>query len=244
MAGNVGGVQASAVENDDFTRASLQGLTGVYVSVQPPDIVYGENALTTDTIKADTVLALKSAGIPVLSHQQWADTKGGPVCYVDVDIIHDIVMNDILNANMYAYVITVELNQDVLLLREPTIQTLSPTWSISYLGVTNALPRIREKIQELIDQFIEAYLAVNSGTPVADKLDSELDQAPDSEIDSESSAELQSDSKSESKGTAPETKKEIIHRLTIDEAAQPHGGPAQMEKEPKQGGEENSSTRQ
>jgi hypothetical protein len=123
-------------------------------------------------IRTDAHLSLKRAGINILSRQEWSQTKGGPVCYIDVSIVSDPFLTGILQSELYAYGITVEFNQDVVLLRDPTVQALSPTWSSSYLGITNSLPRIREKAQEMLHRFVTAYCAANPGMPFADKFDS------------------------------------------------------------------------
>ncbi len=152
---------ASTVEDDPYTRSTLQGLDGVYVAVEPlsPDIESRE--LSAAMLKRDAELQLRIAGIRVLSKREWATTKGGPVCYVEVNVITDVVLSQDLGFALYAYEIKVEFNQDVVLVRDMTRKALSPTWSISYFGMTNSLPRIRGKAKELVARFVAAYLEVN-----------------------------------------------------------------------------------
>jgi len=161
MTGLASVVFASAVEDDNYARFSLRGIPGVYVAVQPFAPEIEKNGLTAAQLRSDTELRLRAAGIGVLSRDEWSKTKGGPVCYVEVDIVNDILLSQALKADLYAYAITVELNQDVLLVRDTGIQTLSPTWSGSYLGITNSLPRIRDKVRDLVEKFVEACLVVN-----------------------------------------------------------------------------------
>jgi hypothetical protein len=161
MTGLASVVLGSAVEDDNYSRSSLRGIPGVYVAVQPLTPEIEKNGLTAAQLKVDTELRLRTAGIGILSRQEWSKTKGGPVCYVEVDIVNDILLSQALKADLYAYAITVELNQDVILLRDTSIQTLSPTWSGSYLGITNSLPRIRDKVRDMVEKFVEACLAVN-----------------------------------------------------------------------------------
>jgi len=152
---------ASAVEDDDYTRSTLRGLNGVYVAVEPLSSEIESQGLLAAMLKSDSELQLRVAGIRVLSKKEWATTKGGPVCYVEVNIVTDVVLAQDLGFALYAYEIKVEFNQDVVLVRHITFRALSPTWSISYLGITNSLPRIRGKVKDLVARFVAAYLEVN-----------------------------------------------------------------------------------
>ena len=152
---------AMAAEDDEYARSTLRGLPGVYVAVGGLDPDIQEDGLTKAMFKADTEMRLQVAGIKVLSKEEWAKTQGGPVCYVDVSIVKDVALTDVLDFNLYAFEVSVELHQDVALVRDMAVKVLSPTWSTSYVGFTNTLPRIRTKVTELVDRFIRAYQAVN-----------------------------------------------------------------------------------
>ena len=160
---------ASAVDDDHYARSTLRGLEGVYVAVEPLSPEIERQGLAAATLKTDTELRLRLAGIRVLSRKEWTKTKGGPVCYVEVNIVKDVVFGDILGFALYAYEISVEFNQDVFLVRDTTNRVLSPTWSRSYLGVTNSLERIRGKVKEVVERFVEAYVEVNPGTSRLDR---------------------------------------------------------------------------
>lgn len=151
----------SAVEDDDYTRASLVGLTAVYVAIQPISEEIEAKGLTAVDIKSDTERLLRTAGIQVLSKEEWIKTKGGPVCFVAVNIVEDKLITGVSDQSLYAFDITVEFNQDVILVRNPAIRVLSPTWSTSYLGLTNTLPRIRENTKKMVQRFIDAFQDVN-----------------------------------------------------------------------------------
>ena len=152
---------ASAVEDDDYSRSTLRGLHGVYLAVDSLSPEIESLGLTTDMLKRDTELKLRMAGIKLLTKREWMQTKGGPVCYVEASIVNDVVLGQTLGFDLYAYDIRVEFNQDVVLVRDITTKTLSPTWSRSYLGMTNSLPRIREKVKDMIDSFVAAFLEAN-----------------------------------------------------------------------------------
>ena len=49
----------------------------------------------------------------------------------------------------------------MVLVRDTTTKTLSPTWSTSYLGITNSLDRIRGKVNDMIESFIAAFIEAN-----------------------------------------------------------------------------------
>ena len=151
----------SAVENNNYTRASLVGLTGIYVAVQPISAEIEAQGLTAEDIKTDTQRLLRTGGIKVLAKEEWIKTKGGPVCFVAVDVVEDKLITDASDQSLYAFQITVEFNQDVFLVRNPAIRVLSPTWSTSYLGLTNTLARIRENTRKMVQHFVDAFQSVN-----------------------------------------------------------------------------------
>jgi hypothetical protein len=153
----------SAVANNDYTRVSLSGLDGIYVVVQPisPQIE-ALGGLTAADVKTDTERLLRTAGVNVLAKEEWIKTKGGPVCFVAVDVVRERIITGEAAQGLYAFDIRVEFNQDVFLVRNPAVRVLSPTWSTSYLGLTNSLPRIREKTKMMVERFIDAFQAVNN----------------------------------------------------------------------------------
>lgn len=153
---------ASAVEDNDYTRVSLAGLSGVYVAVQPIASEIEAQGLSAADIQSDTERLLRTAGMRVLAKEEWIKTKGGPVCFVAVDVVKERLITGDGDHGLYAFDITVEFNQDVLLVRNPAVRVLSPTWSTSYLGLTNSLPRIRENTKKMVERFIDAFQDVNT----------------------------------------------------------------------------------
>lgn len=152
---------ASAVEDDNYTRSTLRGLDGVYVAVEPPGHAVEAQGFTAATLRTDMEVKLRAAGIKVLSKRQWTETEGAPVCYLVLNVVNDVALEKVAGFTLYAYEVRVELNQDVILVRDRAAKALSPTWSSSYLGVTNSLPRIKAKVREMMDRFIDAYLDAN-----------------------------------------------------------------------------------
>jgi hypothetical protein len=152
---------ASAVDDDKYSRSTLRGLDGVYLVVEPLSPEVESLGLSTAVLKRDAQLKLRMAGIKVLSRREWMQTRGGPVCYIEANIVNDVVLEKSLGVELFAYNIRIEFNQDVVLVRDTTTKTLSPTWSTSYLGVTNSLARIRGKVKDMIESFIAAYIEAN-----------------------------------------------------------------------------------
>src|SRR2546427_13051688 len=98
--------------DNEGTRATLAGLTGVYVLVENiPDEVQ-RDGLDTTQIRTDVELKLRQAGITVLTQQEWRSTAAAPVLYVNVQVIKN-------PANLYAYSADVELRQRVTLVHNP-----------------------------------------------------------------------------------------------------------------------------
>lgn len=151
------GSQREAAGDDEYARATLQGLTGVHVLVESLKAEVERQGLTKAQIQTDVELRLRKAGIRVLSEKERAETPGGPVLYV-----HVIVLKQ-QNISLYAYSTHVALGQLVLLARDPTISSLAETWNTGSVGTVGAshLRAIRGGVADDVDKFINAYLAEN-----------------------------------------------------------------------------------
>src|SRR2546422_6457039 len=104
--------------DNEYTRKTLAGLTGLYVSVeQIPDEVQ-RDGLDTTQIRTDVELKLRQAGITVLTRQEWLSTAAAPYLYVNVQAIKN-------PANLYAYSADVELRQRVTLVHNPAVSILA-----------------------------------------------------------------------------------------------------------------------
>ncbi|GIX48991.1 MAG: hypothetical protein KatS3mg131_3202 [Candidatus Tectimicrobiota bacterium] len=145
--------------DDAVARQTLRGLPGVLVAVEPlpPEAV--QDGLRTEEIQTDVVQRLQRAGIRVLSEQQREQAPGKPLLYINVTTWKGLHANNTL----YLFSIRVELQQEVALVREPTLRRLAPTWHVGSVGMTSAsrLRTIRTFIGDFIDQFIQAYRAAN-----------------------------------------------------------------------------------
>ena len=148
---------ASADSSDAYAHPTLHGLQGVGVVVERLDPDAERDGLTQEQIWTEVGLRLRTAGIRVLTREEWLKTPGLPYLYVRVatrKTPHDF----------YAIAIHVELWQAVLLVRDPTSATIAPTWKTKgMIGSVGAdrIRTIREAVGGDVDEFIKDYLAMN-----------------------------------------------------------------------------------
>jgi hypothetical protein len=92
----------------------------------------------------------------VLTQEEAYGTPGKP--YLDLNLTtHNT------GIDLYSYSIRIEFNQDVSLIREPSIRTSATTWIANLVGIVGArnLPAVTEDVTELTDKFIKDYVAAN-----------------------------------------------------------------------------------
>lgn len=143
-------------QDDETTRPTLRGLQGVFVHVEPLDPQVEQDGLTKNQIQADTESRLKSAGIKVLTREEFLQLSGHPYLYVGVNI--SILKTQITR---YLFYIRIELNQEVVLVRTPERKLSTVTWSAGGWGIDFSLDNIRQTIKTQVDKFINVYLAEN-----------------------------------------------------------------------------------
>jgi hypothetical protein len=150
-------LSSPAVAQDyELPLKTLDGLKGVYVSIEPLDPEIKGAGLTENQLKMDVERKLRKAGIKVLTKQEWSKTPGRPAFWVRIG-------NARLESNHFFYII-VGLIQDVNLSRAPSFQTSAPTWYISS-GIATTGGKLaelcRRTVKEMTDVFINQYLSVN-----------------------------------------------------------------------------------
>jgi len=140
---------------DEFIRESLQELEGVRLLIE----VGKGSGLEETTLQTTAEQRLTAAGIPLLDHDAWLATPGGQYLYVHVDALRPDT------GDICAYALRVELRQDVLLARAPTLKTHgATTWHSTRIGIApkaEAGDRIRQSAIGLIDEFTADYRAAN-----------------------------------------------------------------------------------
>lgn len=153
----VGPISPTLAGDGPRDRESLAGLAGVHVLVEPMDADVEQEELAQSTLRTDVEVKLRQAGIRVLTMTESALAPGSPYLYLRVSMLR------VPEMPLYAVNIHLELDQRVMLARNPTIALLAPTWSTASTGVAgmNKLDWLRERVRDQVDRFINAYLAAN-----------------------------------------------------------------------------------
>lgn len=130
-------------------RATLGGLSGVNVQVEPVNAdAEGDGLLRTD-LQTDVESALREAGFEVVTQSRLFAVPGTPVLHCDVMTagFHE----------RYVYSIRLELWQAVRLVRDPSAQALAVTWFAPQLiGMVTreSLFTLRQTVRSTVDEFV------------------------------------------------------------------------------------------
>jgi hypothetical protein len=132
-------------------RGTLKGIKelGVLVHIDPK---VEPNGLERAHIQIDVEARLRQSGITVEPR-----SLSPSHLFVVIDAL------EVDEASLYAYTMRVQLRQRVLLVRDPTITTVVPTWEVGFLGVVDQghVSPIQSVVTDLVDRFITAYLEQN-----------------------------------------------------------------------------------
>jgi hypothetical protein len=135
---------------------SLRGLKGVYISVESVTPEIQKDGLTKDRIQGDVELMLRTAGIKILSKEEWFDEEGSPFLHVNANVLKLPATRE------YVYSVNISLKQTVYPIRTPMEISGAATWSVGgIVGITPDLGKIRASVKEQVAEFIKAYLSVN-----------------------------------------------------------------------------------
>jgi hypothetical protein len=143
-------------QDDADTRPTLRGFSGVYVVVEPLSPQIEKEGLTTDQLQKETEAKIRTAGVKVLSKEEFLKTPGKPYLYVNTSI--SILRTQITR---YIFYIRLEFNQEVSLMKAPGTIVPAATWSTGGWGIDFSLENIRDILKNQVDKFIDAYLAMN-----------------------------------------------------------------------------------
>lgn len=141
---------------ESIGHESLRGLQGVMVVVEKIQPEAERDGLTKSQLQVGVELELRKSGIKVLTKEERLSTPGGPYLYVNVNLRKSSV-------GVYGISIKVELYQELILSRDPSIITLAATWHTGYAGIVGVmnLRNVYDVTKDLIDIFINDYLSVN-----------------------------------------------------------------------------------
>ena len=148
----------ATASDSEIDRASLKGLTGVFVLVEDLNPPEEQAGLKTADIQADAEEKLKAAGIPLLSKTQNMDTPGMPTLYISVSVASSPA------TGLWPFSIDVNLEQQATLKRNPdTFVPTAVTWHVGSIGAVDKsnIRSIRDRVNEQVAKFVNAYFKVN-----------------------------------------------------------------------------------
>src|SRR6266702_8529819 len=107
------------------SRSSLVGVPGILVVVEDEGIKEEarRDGLSKDQIQTDVEVELRQAGVAILSEEEWTSAPGSPYLYVRVQAARPGSLE------LYAFSVSVDLNQLVTLRRNSYITSIATTWS-------------------------------------------------------------------------------------------------------------------
>ena len=135
-------------------QKSLRGLRGVGVQVMRFDSPEG---VSLKQIQTDVELRIRKAGIRVVPFSAVSQLPGQPFLWISV-----LALKNPLGVSVYS--VNVELWQDVILKRSPTVNVSAATYTVEpRLVVVDSrnIRQLREDLSDCVDTFINDYLAAN-----------------------------------------------------------------------------------
>lgn len=141
--------------DNEHTRETLKGLTGVLVLLEPLDPEIVKDGLSENQVHTDVKLKPRMSGIKVLTIPEWTAAPGRPCLLVTLTMLK--------NRGLSAYLIEISLGQNVALARDAKIRLTTPTWRVEGVRIVgpDKIASIRDDIKDRVDKFINAYLSVN-----------------------------------------------------------------------------------
>ncbi len=139
----------------------LKGVDGCIILIEDLPKALIQAGLTDNQIRTDVEIKLRQAKIKV------AGSSADPFIAFHINL-NAIETND----GMIAFHLGISLLQSVVLERDKSISTISPTWEKSVIGVVGSkrVNTIREDIKDITDEFILDYLKANE-SPSASQVD-------------------------------------------------------------------------
>lgn len=151
------GLAPARAADSPHDRATLLGLTAVFVDVQPLDSAGLLAGLTPDAIKDELDVKLRLAGLRVIVG---ADEDVPPqergVLQVNVSVVPVPKQEGV-----YAYSVYVGMLQGAVLIRDMKTMLATPTWWVTKTGIGD-VKQIKTAINDGGDRFITAWRAVES----------------------------------------------------------------------------------
>jgi hypothetical protein len=131
---------------------TLRGIQRVKVLIERLDSDATNYGITESELRTQAELELRRTGIRVAD----SDDLLAPTFYINLNIIR--------KDGFHAYHLEAELDQDVFLIRSPTIKAYGVgTWSSAFLGVAfrDVAVAVRTDLARVLERFLNDYLSVN-----------------------------------------------------------------------------------
>jgi hypothetical protein len=128
----------------------------VFVDELSKDLI--QAGLSTDTLKTDVELRLRTVGIRVATEEERSLLPGSPCLVVHVDGFRSTAGKVVLG---YCAAVSFAFFQDVHLDRQPSIGVSAATVSAMTITCGPTADAIRETLRDIVDKFANAYLAAN-----------------------------------------------------------------------------------
>jgi hypothetical protein len=137
-------------------RRALQGLKGVYVSVEKLEADIERDGLTRTALEQDAISALRRGGIKVLTREEWMKEPGNPNLHLNANILK------LRETGEYIYAISIALRENVYLTREAIEIPEASSWSKGgVIGITGNLQKIRNSVKAEVEAFVNACRSQN-----------------------------------------------------------------------------------
>ncbi len=150
-------VSPSLVHSADIVQEGLRGLPGVHLFVGDIKKDAEKDWLRKDKIQSDVERKLRSAGIRILTQEEWRKLPGWPFLSISVATFKGH------GSSMYAFVVEIALREQVTAIRNGRSLTAS-TWESDVIGTAraaNLAEYVRENVRDEVDKFVNAFLTVN-----------------------------------------------------------------------------------
>ncbi len=148
---------AVMVRRDDPAYAALRGLTGLGVVIEPLETELARYGVTPPAVQRAVEARLQQAGLRVLSAEELATTPGAPTLQLAIEMLAPGAQET------WTYLMRLSLLQQVVLVRDPTLQVPAvPTWVLEH-RITAGAARLHEMpadVLALVDHFLRIYQSV------------------------------------------------------------------------------------
>ena len=155
---------SASAENKDTNRETLKGINVVVLLVDDLTPEIEREGLTTRDILNDIQQRLQAGGVSVLDTQVPGMAKKLGLAWLKEGgaYLHVRPNFQKTDAEKYAYSITFELCQTIVLERDDKIQTEGGvTWSINSFGIAKDFNEIRKTISEQTRNFLSDHKSAN-----------------------------------------------------------------------------------